>query len=204
MKTNTVVAVALSLLVTFAAPAVLAHGGAKGIVKERMDLMDSMKESMKTLKANFKGDVTYDADAVRQAALVIRDAAGENMTRLFPEGSIQGHTEAKPEIWQEWQRFDQLANRLRVISQGLHDAADNRSAGGQMASGAMMGQDSMMGQGSMMGQNSMMGQGSMMGEQMNTMMDSPEHYAQMPADGVFKMLSDNCSSCHTRFRKEDK
>ncbi|MEH6579837.1 MAG: cytochrome c [Amphritea sp.] len=209
MKTNTVLAVALSVLVTVAAPLAVAHGGASGVVKERMDLMDSMKDAMKSLKAIFKGDVAYDPEAVRQAALVIRDSAGEKMTSLFPQGSLHKPSEAKSEIWQEWDRFDLLAKRLQVISQGLHDAADNQSAVGQghMGEGSMMGTDSMMGSSSMMGGqmmgNSAAGSESMMGG-MSEMMDSPEHYAQMPADRVFKMLTDNCSSCHTRYRLEDK
>jgi hypothetical protein len=65
-------------------------------------------------------------------------------------------------------------------------AADN----GLMMSGS--------GQGSgMMGGASMMGGGSMMG-------GSPDQtqLSEMPADGVFMMLSQTCSACHTQFRSE--
>ena len=207
MKTNTVLAVVMSVLVTIAAPVALGHGGASGVVKQRMDLMDGMKDAMKSLKAIFKGDVAYDPETIRQAALEIRDSAGEQMSALFPHGSLDQPSEAKTEIWQEWDRFELLAKRLQVISQGLHDAADNQPAGasGPMGQSSMMGTDTMMDSGHMMG-NSSAANESMMGggQKVNKMMDSLEHYARMPADRVFKMLTDNCSSCHTRYRLEDK
>lgn len=197
MLRNTLMVLTISSAM-ISAPLVLAHGGAKGIVKERMDLMDDMKGAVKTLSAIYKGERTYDADTVRKAALVIRDHSGSAMTRLFPQNSIHGPSEAKPLIWQEWDRFEKLANRQELISQGLHDAADNQPGGGQ-AKGHMMGSSGMMGQKSMPGQHSMMGGGHMMGGSL----DSAEHYAAMPSNMVFKMLTDNCSSCHTRYRVED-
>lgn len=191
MLRNTLMVLAISSAM-ISAPLVLAHGGAKGIVKERMDLMDDMKGAVKTLSAIYKGKRAYDAEAIRKAALVIRNHSGDAMTKLFPENSIHGPSEAKPLIWQEWERFEKLAKRQEVISQGLHDAADNKPGSGK-ASGHMMGSAGMM------GQKSMMSGGHMMGDNM----DSAEHYAAMPSSMVFKMLTDNCSSCHTRYRVED-
>ncbi len=194
MLRKAILSVVVSSVIVVSAPLVFAHGGAKGVVKERMDLMDNMKDAMKTLSAIYKGEQEYDADTVRKAALIIRDHSGGAMTKLFPKGSAHGPSEAKQNIWQEWERFAGLAKRQQVISQGLHDSADNRSAGEAKSSGHMMGG----GSGSMMGK-SMMGGGHMMGGKM----DTPEHYAAMPSEMVFKMLADNCSSCHTRYRVED-
>ncbi len=42
------------------------------------------------------------------------------------------------------------------------------------------------------------------GQMMNGGMPDPDHLAEMPADRVFQMVTDTCSSCHTRFRKEEK
>lgn len=163
------------------APLAIAHGGATGIVKERMDLMDDLKGAMKGLSAMFKGERPYDADAVRTAAVLIRDNSGEVITSLFPKEGAKGHTEAKPEIWQQWSRFEEMALRQQMISQGLIDAANNKESAAES--------DSMMAA-SMMGSSAMMGQRTA----------PTDDYASMPAADVFKALADNCSSCHTRFR----
>ncbi|WP_286240818.1 c-type cytochrome [Neptuniibacter halophilus] len=178
-------------------PNLHAHGGATGVVKQRMDLMEDMKDAMKSVAAMFKGQTPYDADRVRAAAEVIRRHSGEHMTRLFPEGSLQHPSEAKPEIWEEWQRFSEMSQRLGVISEGLSRAADNY--------GDPAKDDSMMGGGQMMGSGHMMGADSMMGGSSGTehRQHTAEEYGQMPVEMVFKMVSDNCSSCHTRYRVED-
>lgn len=183
-----ITAVSLVLMVSASSQLVMAHGGATGIVKERMDLMDNMKDAVKQLKAIYKGDVEYDPDTIRNAALVIRDHSGDAMSRLFPEGSLEGKSEAKPIIWQEWNRFRTLADDQEKIAQGLYNAAQNR---GTTAGGNMMAQ-SMMGSGSMMGNSKHIQQN----------MTNPEHLGSMPSDMVFKMLTDTCSSCHTRYRNE--
>lgn len=171
--------------------AAIAHGGATGVIKERMDAMVDMKDSMKTVSDMFKGKTPYDAEQVKAAADVIKGHSGEALTSLFPQGSLQHPSEAKAIIWEEWERFSGLANRLGVLSEGLSKAADNAAS--------PMQQKTEMGHAGMMGKSSMMASADMMGESMN---HSAEEYGKMPVDRVFKMVTDNCSSCHTRFRKE--
>ena len=200
-------------------PLLLAHGEATGIVKERMDLMDDMKAEMKKLSSIFKGQQDYNADLIRQAASVINRHSGEAITRLFPEDSLQ-HSEAKPILWQEWSRFQALAKRQGRLSQALYNAADNdTSTMDAPTSGGMMGNQGMMGQSNnmMSGRGMMSGQGMMSDENMmggmmagssadhmlNSPMDTVEHYSQMPSEMVFRMLADNCSSCHKSYRKKD-
>ncbi|MCK0170962.1 cytochrome c [Aliiroseovarius sp. S1123] len=203
MKTNKLLmgAMAASVLAV-ASQSVLAHGGAMGIVKERMDGMGVMKEAMKVLTPMMQGKVDYDADVVRDRAGDISQHAGTTMTKLFPEGSTDAPSEAKLEIWQDWESFAALAEQLRVTADGLAAASDNglMMAGNAPADGGMMaGQGgAMMGSGMMAGQGTgMMGSG-MMGGQGAGMMD----FADMPADGVFTMMGQVCSACHTRFRAE--
>jgi cytochrome c556 len=151
-----------------------------------MDGMSAMKDSMKILTPMMQGKTPYNAQTVQSEAEIIGRHAGESMTKLFPEGSDGKPSEAKPEIWQDWGSFAELASQLETYSEGLVLAADN----GLMMSGS--------GQGSgMMGGASMMGGGSMMG-------GSPDQtqLSEMPADGVFMMLSQTCSACHTQFRSE--
>lgn len=204
MFRKTLISVSLgTVLVAAALPTLVsAHGGATGIVKERMDLMKDMKDSMKTLSAIFKGEAEYNADTVKKHAMLINSHAGDEMTKLFPTDSQQGHTEALPILWNEWDQFKDLADRLKVISQGLNDAAENKPSSQMPMNNTAM---PMANHGAMMGQPNQMNHSGMMGmSQAATNMNSPEHLAAMPADMVFKMMADNCSSCHTRYRKEDK
>jgi cytochrome c556 len=195
-----VLTVAGTLLLTGAVVA-YAHGGASGVVKERMDAMGEMGDVIKSLSAMMRGETTYDANTVRNGAEVIRSHSGEAMTTLFPEHSTDGPSEAKHEIWTEWEEFTALAGQLQLFATGLGQAADN----GLAHSGNSAGMD----QGSMMGGNSMMSQGGMMGGSSMMMGDAghmadPEMIARMPADGVFNMLVQTCSACHSKFRVEKK
>ncbi|WP_170325366.1 c-type cytochrome [Ruegeria arenilitoris] len=173
-----------------ASQSVFAHGGATGVVKERMDGMGVMKEAMKVLTPMMRGQVEYDAAVVHERAEDISHHAGEALTRLFPEGSLDAPSEAKPEIWQDWAAFSAMADQLRVTADGLAEASENglMMAGETNAVGGMMG-----GQGGSMMGGDMMGAGAGSG-----MMD----LSQMPADGVFTMMGQVCSACHTRFRIE--
>ncbi|KUJ85176.1 cytochrome C [Ruegeria marisrubri] len=184
------------------AAAALAHGGATGIVKERMDGMSAMKDSMKVLTPMMQGKVPYDAATVRREAEKIGRHAGESLTKLFPEGTAGKPSEAKPEIWQDWDTFSDLAEQLHTYAEGLALAADNglMMAGSGQGAG-MMGGGSMMGSGMMTGGSAMMGSG-MMGGMMMGGVPGREELSEMPADGVFMMLSQACSACHTRFRSE--
>ncbi|MCK0141967.1 cytochrome c [Aliiroseovarius sp. F20344] len=175
------------------AMAALAHGGATGIVKERMDGMGVMKEAVKVLTPMMQGQTAYDADVIRSEAAKIGDHAGEAMTRLFPEGSGGAPSETKDVVWEDWQEFAALAEQLRVVADGLELAAEN----GLMMAGTSGQRANMMGGSTMMNGSTMMGGGFMMGGSSN-MMD----FADMPADGVFTMLGQVCSACHTRFRAE--
>ena len=124
------------------------------------------------------------------------------MTGLFPKGSKHGPSEAREEIWTNWEEFKSLSNRLELLAAGLSDAADNGLMVDVAKSGT--GSSNMMGQSTMGG--SMMG-GSMMGSSMMAEgghIPDPEMLASMPADGVFNMLTQTCSACHTKYRLEKK
>lgn len=189
-------------LASVTAVAALAHGGATGIVKERMDGMGVMKEAVKLLTPMMQGQVGYDAETVRSQAAKIAAHAGEAMTKLFPENSNAKPSEAKDAIWQDWDSFTGMAEQLLVMADGLAAAADNglmmsgTGSGGGMGSAGMMGTDTA----GMMGT----GGGGMMGTGAGMMADTitAAQLAEMPVDGVFAMMGQVCSACHTRFRAE--
>lgn len=190
MKMKTV---ALTLGASLIAAAALAHSGATGVVKERMEGMKAMGDAIKRIAPMFQGELGYDADAVRAAAATFKDHAGESMMALFPDGSNPKPSEAKTSIWKNWGDFSDLAERLEIYAEGLALAADNG-----LAHGDGTGADAMMGGASMMGGDSAM-TGMMSGHK--PMMGVAE-LAEMPVDAVFTMVSQTCSACHTRFRAD--
>lgn len=180
--------------------AAFAHGGATGIVKERMDAMGAMGDAVKTLSAMMRGETEYDEGVVQREAAKLKAHGGDAMTSLFPEGSDGAPSEAKPEIWSNWDEFEALAMRLETLAAGLEIAAGN---GLMMQDGSEKGGSNMMGTGAGMmgtGASSMMSGGGPMGSGGGHL--DEKALASMPADGVFNMVAQTCSSCHTKFRLE--
>ena len=188
IKKTIVIAVATSSV----AVAALAHGGATGIVKDRMDAMMAMGKSVKAVAPMMRREILYDAAAVKSAAQVFAVHSGEAMTELFPEGSGGGASDATPEVWSEWEKFEALAAQLGTYANGLALAADNglSDAMGSQTGAGMMGSGST---------NSMTGTTGMMGGSVEPMMD----FAEMPADMAFNMVAQTCASCHATFREKE-
>ncbi|MBO6784804.1 MAG: cytochrome c [Alphaproteobacteria bacterium] len=183
------------------------HGGATGIVKERMDLMVSVGKAMKTITDMIQGETEFDAETLRESANFIAAHGGEQMSRLFPEDSIEGPSEALPAIWQDWERFSALAEDLRVFAGALAQAADNPRGGnmhgnrGNSPIGMSSGDSPMTRGNPMMGSNPMMGGNRMMGGGQSPM-DDPDALANMPPEAAFARVAQTCSACHTEFRKK--
>jgi cytochrome c556 len=164
-----------------------------------MDAMAAMGKAVKTVAPMMRGETAYDAEIVGDAARLFQQHAGESMTKLFPEGTGGMPSEAKDEVWTDWDRFAALANQLEEYSEGLKRAADNGLGG--MGGNTSTDGASMMGGGSMMGSDTtMMGGSTMMGS--GGMMDAAA-IAEMPADAAFAMTTQVCSACHERFRAEE-
>ena len=177
-----------------------AHSGETGVVKERMVLMKAIGAAMKSLTETMRGERPYDAERVRKDAGEIARHGGEAMTSLFPQGSLDKPSEAKPEIWQDWDRFAALAGQLEQIAEALGQAADNPRGGAGTASmaGGMMG-GGMTGGGMMSSGRS---GGGMSGGGMMTAGQpfDPSRLADMPPEAAYKHLTQTCSACHEDFR----
>ncbi|MEO1161058.1 MAG: cytochrome c [Pseudomonadota bacterium] len=101
----------------------LAHSGATGIVKKRMEVMKDVGAVMKELGAMVKGDARFDASTVaRRADDLKAHAAG--MPALFPEGSIHGPSEALPQIWVDFEGFSRIASDLESAATALSGVTD--------------------------------------------------------------------------------
>jgi cytochrome c556 len=182
-----------------AAPDASAHGGATGIVKERMDLMKAMGDSMKTLTAMMQGKAPYDADTVRREAQAIAERGGDDLVTLFPEGTAHDPSEALPAIWSEPERFKSLADDLTTYAKALAAAAHNGRGGSAGMGAPSADMNAMMGGAShqdMMGAGSA-GMGAMMGGGSGP---SPEALADMPPQAAFMQLSNTCGACHDDYR----
>ena len=170
-----------------------AHENATGVVKERMGLMKGLGKSMKALARMIRGGDPYDADKVKVLAKQLGDHGSITLTKLFPEGSLQKPTEARLEIWENWERFSALAEQLTDYAKALEEAADNEM--GMSRSGV---DRSIMGQGSGRAMGS--GRGPIMPG--NTKGPSPEHLTEMSPKVAFMRIARNCSGCHRVFRQE--
>ncbi|WP_282605664.1 cytochrome c [Pelagibius sp. Alg239-R121] len=114
-------AIALGSYAAVTAVTAYAHGGATGIVKERMDAMEVMGKAMKTVGEMFKGQTDYDANAIQAAAGLVSQHAQE-IPVLFPDSEASRgskHSEALPVIWEQKDKFDGFAADMLRESKAL-------------------------------------------------------------------------------------
>jgi len=101
-----------------------AHDGATGVIKERMDLMKIIGKNTKMIAPMATGGADLDLKAVGASAAAISEAAKQAASK-FPEGSLSEQSEAKPNIWTDWEKFSGLIESLAADSAALATAASN-------------------------------------------------------------------------------
>lgn len=99
---------------------------AAGEIAARQEAMKGVGGAMKAIKAAVEGNMA--ADAVAHGEKIA--ATMKLVPGLFPKGSDQGETDAKPEIWAEWAKFEQAAadtgaaaEKLAMVAKGGDAAA---------------------------------------------------------------------------------
>jgi cytochrome c556 len=202
----------VTLTTTAMAAVALAHTGATGVVLERMNGMTALRDTVAELAPMMQGTVPYDAVIVSEGASVMSGHAGDMMLSLFPEGSLEGVTYAKPEIWSDWQEFAALAEELKTYADALTVAAPNglepAPPPGDMAgmdhSGMAMAPDAeadpgftvaeLMGYGGEKAPENLVARGT--SEPATLAID----LTTLAADDLFTRISATCSSCHSQFR----
>lgn len=203
---------AMALAASAVAAVAMAHNGASGVVLERMNGMTAMRDTVAELAPMMQGAVPYDAFIVSEGAAVIAGHAGETMLSLFPEGSLEGVTYAKPEIWSNWQDFAALAEEMRVYADALSEAAPNGLEPASVLPADMAGMDHT---GMAMPPAEEINPGFSVAELMGygeKTADSPVSrgladpaslaltLSSLAADDLFTRISGTCSSCHSQFR----
>ena len=119
-------AAAVAIVAVSVATLALAHEGATGVVKDRMDLMKQQQKDMKLIGEMAKGKQPFDsakaADAARDISLT-----AQKIRELFPQGS-EGHpSDALPLIWQEWDRFTNSAKDLGSAADTLASSLEGKN-----------------------------------------------------------------------------
>lgn len=114
-----VLAVALTL--GFAIEAVQAQDVAMAN-EERSKIMKSLSGAMKDFKKVAAGGTPGSAEAARAAEL---QAGLKKFLTLFPKGSdsTMVKTRAKPEIWDQWPKFEATATEMVTALEGVEAAA---------------------------------------------------------------------------------
>lgn len=120
-----------SLLVAATGLGAFAHGGATGVVKERMEIMKSIQDHMKTVGEMIQGKRDFTADDAKTAAENIARHADE-LPHKFPEGTTDHPSEALPSIWKDWDRFVSIAEELETSALALAIAAGNSADAGDL------------------------------------------------------------------------
>ena len=107
-------------------PAAVAHDGASGVVKERMDLYKRNQTNLKAIRRHMQQGAW---DAVPPLANQIADWA-DRMKDYFPEGSGASPSEASPRIWEDWDGFLKAAEANGRAARAMTAAAAAGDAAG--------------------------------------------------------------------------
>ena len=107
---------ALGMVLLASGSTSLAHEGATGIVKQRMDEMEPIGRAVKRIIDRLKSERAL-AEIAREAEEI--RAAAARMPSLFPPGSRDGHSEATPAVWERWPEFVAAARALEGAAEKL-------------------------------------------------------------------------------------
>jgi cytochrome c556 len=96
----------------------LAHEGAHGVIADRMVAMKAMSAELKAIGEMLLGKVAFDAAALSRHASVLHENC-HNVEGMFPAGSIDHHSRAKPLIWEKPDAFHDQMHRLHSATERL-------------------------------------------------------------------------------------
>ena len=169
---------------------VFAHNGATGIVADRMMGMMMLGEQMQVLTPIINGSSDPGPAVIEEAAAMIAAHSGNAMTELFPQGTTEFPSEARPEIWEDWALFAQYAQQLESLAQELGRTTDQPAQ--ETARVARNDWTSM--------DTSVLLGLAPKSDPENSSSD-PETQSIRSAAAVATDIAGTCSACHTVFRK---
>jgi cytochrome c556 len=145
--------------------------------------MKAIGAAAKTISGMFKEPATYSSAEFKRAADAIRDKSGEVLIGHFAAEAADPKSKAKPNIVEERERFDRLANDLKAYATALDIAADKNP---ETMTDAMR-----MKPGEPMG-----------GGPLGTHVQNEAQLSSIPAEHAFHLMLQICTTCHSRFRME--
>ncbi|WP_280953069.1 cytochrome c [Rhizobium sp. M1] len=151
------------------------------IVALRQADMKAMSDAAKTISDMFRAPESYSSTEFRRAADIIVDRAGAVLAGHFAGGTDDPRSKAKPDIAQERDRFDRLADDLRNYALAL-DAA------GEASPGAMT-ERMRMKPGEPKG-----------GGPLGIHVRNETELSSISAEHVFHLMLQTCTTCHAAFR----
>ena len=153
-------------------------------VAQRQQGMKAMAEAAKGINAMFKDASHYDAKKFKRAAETIRSNAGSVLSSLFEAPVAAPGSKASGIIETQRPQFDKLAGDLAIYASALSLAADR--------SPKELGPEMRMRAGDSVG-----------GGPLAKKADARD-VALIPAEHVFHLMLQTCTSCHAKFRVETK
>lgn len=105
-------------LICLASVAGAKDGVTNEAVKARMAAMDTIRNSTRILGSMVQGKAAFDGAKAEAAATAMAGAAA-NIPVLFEDQATDPKSEAKPEIWSNWDDFTAKANALQKGAQNL-------------------------------------------------------------------------------------
>jgi cytochrome c556 len=92
----------------------------EGPIHDRHELMEGIGKDAKAI-----GGAAKSGDAAVAAAAGKRIAeAAKKIPALFPKDSTHPNSRAKPQIWENWERFVELSEELEAAATAVVTAAD--------------------------------------------------------------------------------
>ncbi|MEZ2224254.1 cytochrome c [Rhizobium sp. RCC_161_2] len=173
----------MGFIVALVSVTAVAGHAADDLVTVRQGDMKAMAFAAKTIADMFKDPPTYSSTGFKRAADTIADKSGNALIVHFAGETATANSKAKPNIGEERDRFDRLATDLKNYANALAAAAE-RNPG-------------------TMGANMRMKPGEPMGDgPFGTHVRTEAELSSMPAEHIFHLMLQTCTSCHARFRTD--
>lgn len=110
---------------------------AASAIEARKDIFQTYRTAIRAIKPIVQSGSGY-AEIIPHANAIADGAS--RVTAFFPEGSDQGDTKARPEIWSNKADFESLSDQLRSQALELAAAAETGEAGAVQAAFMATGQ----------------------------------------------------------------
>ncbi|RVD56015.1 cytochrome c [Mesorhizobium sp. M2D.F.Ca.ET.185.01.1.1] len=161
----------------------LAAGPGDPIVAARQASMKQMAAAARAIAEMFDGKRAYEPAAFKAAADTLSARAGA-LTGEFPQGTHGAPSAARPEIDDARPEFEALARHIGRLADALADKAGNAPPG--ITADMRMSGPPMDG-------------GSLLGKRPGAVEADP---AKMPAEHLLHLILQDCTSCHSKFRRK--